>query len=83
MLQTVRISSKRQMTIPVKLFDELGMKQGDDLVARIEGDSLVISKTEHVLESLAGAVHVSGNLKKIDLDVAILKAKEARFSKDV
>jgi antitoxin PrlF len=71
------------MTIPVELFDKLGMMQGDDLVIKIEGDSLVISKTRQILDSLAGAVQVPKGLKQVGLDEAISLAKKARFAKKV
>lgn len=40
--QSTRISSKHQITIPVKALREAGLDAGDELVVRVEGPGRVV-----------------------------------------
>ncbi len=54
MTQTIRLTSKRQATFPVKLCRELGIKPGDDLILerkRIGKDFIWILKPKKTIES--------------------------------
>ncbi len=55
MTAQARITSKGQITIPKSVREELGLREGDSVVFRIEDARAVISKTPNFLE-LAGSV---------------------------
>ncbi len=52
-----RITSKGQVTIPKDVRDALGLREGDELLFRVERSRAVIAKTSGFLE-LAGSVPV-------------------------
>jgi antitoxin PrlF len=51
------VSSKGQVTIPKQVRDALGIKRGDHVVFRVEGDRAVLARTPNLL-NLAGPVSV-------------------------
>jgi AbrB family looped-hinge helix DNA binding protein len=73
------ITSKRQLTIPVKLFDELGLSTGDKMIVDSNGGELRLRKATKMVSELAGSVRVNKNLRNVDQ--AIAQAKRARFGK--
>lgn len=52
-----RMTSKGQVTVPKAVRDALGLKEGDQVVFRVEGDRAVVRRTPDLLE-LAGSVPV-------------------------
>ena len=52
-----RVSSKGQITIPRAVREALGIKEGDEVLFRLEGNRAVIARTPDFLE-LAGSVDV-------------------------
>jgi antitoxin PrlF len=52
-----RITSKGQVTVPKAVRDALGIKSGDHVVFRVEGNRAVLARTPDFL-SLAGTVRV-------------------------
>ena len=40
-MPVVKVSRRRQVVIPKALYEELGLKPGDTLEVRVEGDKLV------------------------------------------
>ncbi|PIY71126.1 hypothetical protein COY88_02020 [Candidatus Roizmanbacteria bacterium CG_4_10_14_0_8_um_filter_35_28] len=79
MLQTVRITSKRQITIPVKIFDELGMAQGDHLLVEKKDQSLMLTPAEVLVKRLAGVIKTSKPLKDEELEKMIFQSKVKYF----
>ena len=50
-----RLSSKHQVTIPVDVLREVGLKVGDELVFSVEGSRIVLaSKRQDLLDWIAG-----------------------------
>src|ERR1700688_5071807 len=50
-----RVSSKHQVTIPVDVMREVGLKVGDELVFKVENGEVVISrKRQDLLDWIAG-----------------------------
>lgn len=52
-----RLTSKGQITIPKAVREALGLRQGDEVVFRVEGGRAVLARTTDLLE-LAGSVSV-------------------------
>jgi antitoxin PrlF len=52
-----RITAKGQVTVPKSVRDALGLRQGDTLVFRVEGDHAVVAAASN-LTDLAGVVRV-------------------------
>jgi bifunctional DNA-binding transcriptional regulator/antitoxin component of YhaV-PrlF toxin-antitoxin module len=64
-----RISSKHQITIPVKALREAGLDAGDELIVRVEGPGrVVLEREDDVHERYRGAlpgVYTPGFLDKL------------------
>lgn len=52
-----RLTSKGQVTIPKAVRDALGLREGDEVVFRVEGARAMLARTADLLE-LAGSVQV-------------------------
>jgi AbrB family looped-hinge helix DNA binding protein len=52
-----KITSKGQVTIPKAVRDALGLRDGDEIVFRVDGTRAVLARTADLLE-LAGSVPV-------------------------
>jgi AbrB family looped-hinge helix DNA binding protein len=50
-----RVTSKGQVTVPKAVRDALGIKEGDDLVFRVQGNLALVARTPHFL-GLAGTL---------------------------
>ncbi len=73
------ITSKRQLTIPVKLFDQLGLSTGDKMIIDSSGGELRLRKATKMVSELAGSVSVKKKVRNIDQVIA--QAKRIRFGK--
>ena len=81
MKYTATITSKRQLTIPVKAFREIGLKEGEKvLITPIDG-KLLVEPMSFLLDSLAGSVKVPKEFKTADTDIIIRKAKKRYWQK--
>ncbi len=80
MTATATITSKRQLTIPAKMFKQLGFKKGDKVLIEDTGEGLHIKKTKSVIAKLAGSVSVPHDKKSVRLDEAITQAKKRSFN---
>jgi antitoxin PrlF len=54
---TAQLSSKGQLTVPKVVRDALGLKEGDQVVFRVQGRRATLARTSSLLD-LAGAVPV-------------------------
>lgn len=79
MLQTVRITSKRQITIPSKIFSQLNLNEGDRLIVEADSKRIVMKKTQQVLDEVAGFLNIPKKFKKKSLDFIIREAKKEYF----
>lgn len=52
-----KVTGKGQVTIPKAVRDALGVREGDSLIFRVEGDRAVVAATRDLLD-LAGAVSI-------------------------
>lgn len=80
MVETTKVTSKRQITIPVKLFKELGLKEGDELILRIENNQIILQKAQDQLDSIAGSLPLPSKYQGIPLEMIIREAKSEYFT---
>lgn len=80
MLQTVRISSKRQITIPAQIYRQLSLSQGDRLSISVDNSSLIMKKSKQLLNELAGSVIIPKRYKNKSIDFIIKEAKKVYFT---
>lgn len=62
-----KITSKGQVTVPKAVRDALGIKEGDDVVFRVEGNRAVLARTPHFLD-LAGSIRVPASQRNVAWD---------------
>lgn len=81
MIKTVRISSKRQITIPAKLFEALNLREGDRLSVQVVNNKLIMQKSQALLDDLAGSLELPEEYKNRSLDFIIRDAKKEYFKR--
>src|SRR5437016_12428691 len=64
-----RVTSKGQVTVPKVVRDALGIKEGDEVVFRVEGNRAVLARTADFL-ALAGSVRVPAAKRNVAWDEA-------------
>jgi AbrB family looped-hinge helix DNA binding protein len=81
MFKTVRITSKRQISIPVNVFNSLGLKKGDNLLINVDFDNerIIMEKQEKILNQLAGSLKLPKKYKNKSLEQIISDAKRNYF----
>jgi AbrB family looped-hinge helix DNA binding protein len=75
-----RVTSKGQVTVPKVVRDALGIKQGDEVVFRVEGNRAVLARTADFL-SLAGSISVPAAKRNVAWDEVIRKSRSARAAR--
>lgn len=79
MLHTVKITSKRQITIPIKAYKQLHLDKDDQLTIRVVANSLVLQKAQSLLDSLAGSLKLPKKYRNKPLEEIIRQAKKDYF----
>jgi antitoxin PrlF len=72
-----RVTSKGQVTVPKVVRDALGIKDGDEVVFRVEGQRALLAKTPNLLE-LAGTVAVPAAKRSTAWDEVIRRTRTER-----
>ena len=67
-----RVTSKGQVTVPKAVRDALGIKEGDEVVFRVEGNRAVLARTPDFLD-LAGTIPVPAAKRNVAWDDVIRK----------
>ena len=67
MESTAKITSKGQITIPKRVRDALGVKEGDTLHFRVEAGRAVVARSRDLLD-LAGSVAVPAEVRGLPWD---------------
>ncbi len=75
-----RVTSKGQITVPKVVRDALGIKQGDEVVFRVEGNRAVLARTPDFL-ALAGTVQVPATKRSASWDDVIRRTRVTRATK--
>lgn len=74
-----RMTSKGQVTVPKVVRDALGIKAGDEVVFRVEGNWAVLARTPDFLD-LAGSIKVPAAKRNVAWDEVIGRTRTARAS---
>jgi antitoxin PrlF len=74
------VSSKGQITVPKQVRDALGIRRGDHVVFRVEGNRAVLARTSNLLD-LAGAVSVPATKRGATWDEIRRTTRAARAQK--
>ena len=77
---SAKITSKGQVTIPKSVRDALGLREGDELLFRVERARAVVAKTPDFLE-LAGSVPVPAAKRGTPWDEVLRQTRSARAGK--
>ncbi len=72
-----RVTSKGQVTVPKVVRDALGIKEGDKIVFRVEGNRAVLARTPDFL-TLGGTVRVPAAKRNVAWDDVIRRTRAAR-----
>jgi antitoxin PrlF len=75
-----KVTSKGQVTVPKIVRDALGIKDGDEVVFRVEGNRAVLARTPGFL-TLAGTIKVPAAKRNAAWDDVIRRTREARVTK--
>ena len=74
-----RVTSKGQVTVPKAVREALGIKDGDEVVFRVEGDRAVLARTSNFLD-LAGTVTVPAAKRNVAWDEVIRRTRTERVA---
>jgi antitoxin PrlF len=72
-----RVTSKGQVTVPKAVREALGIKAGDEVVFRVEGNRAVLARTPDFLD-LAGTIRVPAAKRNVAWDDVIRRARKGR-----
>ena len=72
-----RVTSKGQVTVPKSVRDALGIKEGDEVVFRVEGNRALLARTPEFL-ALAGTIRVPAAKRNVVWDEVIRRTRSAR-----
>ena len=77
MVAAARMTSKGQVTVPKVVRDALGIKEGDDVVFRVEGNRAVLARTPSFLD-LAGTISVPATKRNVAWDDVLRRTRATR-----
>jgi antitoxin PrlF len=72
-----RVTSKGQVTVPKAVRDALGIKEGDEVVFRVEGNRAILARTPDFLE-LAGSIRVPAAKRNVAWDEVLRRTRAER-----
>ena len=75
-----KVTSKGQVTVPKAVRDALGIKEGDEVVFRVEGNRAVLARTPDFLD-LARTIRVPAAKRNIAWDEVIRRTRADRSAK--
>jgi antitoxin PrlF len=76
-----RITSNGRVTLPKPVRDGLGLREGDQVIFRIDGSRVVLSRASNLLD-LAGTVPVSPGKRGLAWERIRSHARQARMTGD-
>lgn len=72
-----RVTSKGQVTVPKAVREALGIKAGDEVVFRVDGQRAVLARTPDFLE-LAGSIPVPAVKRNVAWDEVLRRTRAER-----
>lgn len=72
-----KVTSKGQVTVPKVVRDALGIRDGDEVIFRVDGNRAVLARTPNFLD-LAGTVSVPAAKRNVAWDEVIRRTRSAR-----
>ncbi len=70
-MQTVRLNSEGQITIPMPFRKQLRLQKGDDVSLRLEGRNIIIFPKHNMIESAFGLLQAENSVSTEDMKRAI------------
>lgn len=74
---SARMSSKGQVTVPKTVRDALGVKEGDKIVFRVDGNTALLAKVPDFLD-LAATIPVPAAKRNVSWDEVIAHTRATR-----
>jgi antitoxin PrlF len=74
-----RVTSTGQVTVPKAVREALGIKEGDEVVFRVEGNRAVLARTPDFLD-LAGSIRVPAAKRNVAWDEVLRRTRSDRAS---
>ena len=81
MQKIITITSKRQITIPSRIFQAAGLAEGQKLLVSLIDDQIVINPATELIEDLAGSIIIPDRYKNLSPKALVEKAKKEYFRK--
>ncbi len=72
-----KVTSKGQVTVPKAVRDALGIKEGDELIFRVQGNRAILARTPDFLD-LAGSIRVPAAKRNVAWDDVIRRTRSNR-----
>ncbi len=72
-----KVTSKGQVTVPKAVREALGIKEGDEVIFRVEGNRAVLARTPDFLD-LAGTIRVPAGKRNVAWDGVIRRTRSDR-----
>lgn len=72
-----KVTSKGQVTVPKAVRDALGIREGDEVIFRVEGNRAVLARTPDFLE-LAGSIRVPAAKRNVAWDDVLRRTRAER-----
>ncbi len=72
-----KVTSKGQVTVPKAVREALGIKEGDEIVFRVEGNRAALARTPDLMD-LAGTVDVPAAKRNVAWDEVLRRTRRAR-----
>lgn len=80
MIKTATITSKRQLTIPVSIFNELGLSKVRTMIIEKDNNSLVLTPVQGLVDKLSGSVTIPKKYQGLSMDEIIENSKTEHFN---
>jgi AbrB family looped-hinge helix DNA binding protein len=77
MTKSVRLSAKGQLVIPKEMREALGLREGDELLATLEGERLLISRPEQFARSTRGILKGTWGRTRKELERYMLRERRS------
>jgi len=81
MQKTATITSKKQLTIPARVYEEAGFERGQKVLVSVEDGKMIVYPTEHLIDRLAGSLKTPESWRGKDTKNIIGQAKEKYFAR--